>query len=252
MANLSRAQMALLITEYGLNVEHIVYGRDDYSFNNSRTYFTDEYYYLAEEHYNKLWDRMVAIYPEDSGIRGYCEEVIGEFNNLGDEWQGSCYGMALTTILDKMGKIDLNGNFAPGATTMNEVDMQERSLIESAINYYQISQKFPAYVNWLKPEDISQESVLENIVATCEDEKGLMLFGYYRGVYGHMVVAYDIEKTDANTYQIKAYDNRDQRGANIEGEPIYITIDTERNSCTVHSNDRGKIVDEKVDGIFQI
>ncbi len=68
-------------------------------------------------------------------------KFVQNFRN--QEWGGSCFGISMVTYLDKIGKIDFNKNTC-GAMDMYNVDIPKKNVnIESAINYYQVSQAFP-------------------------------------------------------------------------------------------------------------
>lgn len=234
-SQLDRASMALLLAEYGENVEHIVYGRDDYSFNNSTAYFTEDYYYLADEHYQMFADNLDKMFVSHEWISDIFLESIMEKRT--QEWTGSCYGMAITTILDKLGKIDFNGSFDSAAPTMHDVTIEKGGLVESAINYYYLTQFVPFPGEIPTPKKISDTAVLGELVEIAQQEKGLKMFCYtMSNGAGHTVVAYDIDEIEADVYRMQAYDNRDSRAAlSMSNGPIDITIDIGNNSCTVHA-----------------
>ena len=56
-----------------------------------------------------------------------------------EKWRGSCYGITLVTILDKLGKIGFNENLKLPADTMYQVStpISQREIL-SQINFYQI------------------------------------------------------------------------------------------------------------------
>lgn len=229
---LTRAEMALLITEYGLNVEHIVYGRDDYSFTNGDE-FTDGYYFMEPEHCKKLVESVERILKNYPDLMKESTDAIKAAATSGNGYYGSCYGMAVTTILDKMGKIDFNGNLASDKENMYAVILEKGSKVESAINYYHLAQYIPGFGEPMKSDEVSSE-LLDSIVAQCQEEKGLKLFNYTfkigNDTLGHSVVVYDMISVDNSIYQLVAYDSRD-----MEQKTIYITIDTMRDECVVHA-----------------
>ncbi|MBR1930054.1 MAG: S-layer homology domain-containing protein [Lachnospiraceae bacterium] len=206
----TRADMALMITRFGTNVEYIDFGRDNYSFNNSSTYFTNTSYFIYGSHLDYLASCIYAAY--DNPTTAYNTVYsINEYRQ--EEWQGSCYGMALTTILDKLGKIDLNGNFASNAQSMYSIQMQRGSITESAINYYHISQLATAFRTGRENyRGHSLSDRIDQAITDLTNHKGLGLFTYFwdEGTesYGHTVVVYDITKLADNYYQLTAYDNR--------------------------------------------
>ena len=241
-AKLDRANMALLLTAYGENVEHIVYGRDDYSFCNSADFFTEDYYYLTEAHWEQFATNLQRVFGVHEWVADiYITSILEKRNQ---RWAGSCYGMALTTILDKKGKIDFNGSFDPLAANMHAVKIQEGSQVESAINYYYLTQFVPFAVQPPTPKKIAEQGVLEELVEISRQEQGLKLFCYTMpNGSAHAVVAYDIEKMAEDVYRIKAYDNRDSRAAlGGSNSAINITVDIGENTCTVHSLSRDEEV----------
>ena len=176
------------------------------------------HYVISEDDYNKLEKYIDANYYQEDA-----ETITNNVQDLmNDTWGGSCYGFAAATVLDKTGQIGFNENFYPKAKTLSEVDPpfnpdkpdEENLKVQSAINYYMISQKIPltrgtAYdygePNW--------SAGLEEIVEAAKNGQ-LMMFGFggftFDGCeFGHEVVVKGYEKSNDKNggHYLIAYDN---------------------------------------------
>lgn len=221
----TRAELATIITKYGANIEHVMFDKDSYSFSNSSYYFTNDRYYMTDAHYKMLKNAFARYYEGvqlDSEL-AYLQDTI--YNR---EWEGSCYGMAATTILDKIGKIDLNGNYATNAATIHAINGKDirGTDVESAINYYQWSQLLPCTMESKYSVGNLQDD-LQNVIDDLSNTNGLALFCFFSEYGGHAIVAYDLTRDANGSYKISAYDN------NQPNHPITITISSDKTSCTV-------------------
>lgn len=220
----TRADMALMITRFGTSVEFIEFGRDNYQFANIISNFSSPYY-INEEHYNRLKTYVEDYYGtvKSQGIMYYIDQ------NKNHSFGGACYGMAVTTILDKLGKIDFNGNFASNAKNMYDVQLEKGSDTESAINYYHLSQHID-FLNWRDDKYITSpfNDQLEYAVEDMAENKGLSLFLYHaeNKLGGHAIVAYDMKQV-GNLYKATAYDNR------YPNIPLTIEIDKNQGTCYI-------------------
>ncbi|MBQ8524007.1 MAG: hypothetical protein IJ457_05240 [Clostridia bacterium] len=96
-------------------------------------YTTLEYYADQNDVPNDVWENLLEFmsghyyyYNENGSL---CE---------GYKWKGSCYGMCVTTLLDKYGQIDVN-NRTINTSNLNDINIQKSSpTLESMINYYQL------------------------------------------------------------------------------------------------------------------
>lgn len=141
-----RKDAVLWLWRFGTNVDGIIPGRDDFAFSNDTPSFLGKTsLVITQQHYDMLQEKLT-----DSDM-SRVKYILDNFAN-----NGLCYGMSLAAILDKMGKIDLNGNFAQHANTIYELptpaissprhimgkDKKSNtsiSLLESALTYYQLS-----------------------------------------------------------------------------------------------------------------
>ncbi len=206
----TRKNTALYISRFLRNVEGIVYTRDAFSFNNSGNHFlsdSQDSILLSDED----WDIFMNLGLSEGASFGKLYDIATA------KWGGSCYGMAVATVLDYYGKIDFNGNYCNGVSTMydipslkqinspfhqRETSTMDSSFVfanaESKINLYHISMHIPSINEWKK--DLGADAGLREMVSSLE-HSGVGIFGYSgtkpdstssTGVrsFAHAVVAY--------------------------------------------------------------
>ena len=208
-------------------------GADEiYSFANSRNNF-GKTYAVGDEDFIKLCNYVKIIYADDP------KTAMSVINSLqkarASDWGGSCYGMALSSVLDKTGQIGFNENFCPDAATLYEVVTPlESAAVESAINYYHIAQ----YIPYLRSANCATfidgkpdwRSGLYGLVE--EAKKGEpILFTYGFGKSAHAIVVKGCGRTSGGGYILYAYDNRYPK------RDVLIKIDRNFNSCTVNNTE---------------
>ena len=225
----ARAECARIIVRFGKMAEGILMNKDAFSFSNGSSYFPESVsggkYYLTTQDEDALLQRVRAIYGSASDVIGDVEDHIKL------PWGGSCYGMAATTVLDKLGKIDLNGNYSSASTMYSMGSPKNNAALESAINYYQVIQA-------ALPSDASKEIKLNssgiNTLLTSLDKNGLAMFNFVYEKYGyptgHAIVIYDYVKNSDGSFTVKAYDNKKVN------ENITITIPATKDSITVNED----------------
>jgi uncharacterized repeat protein (TIGR02543 family) len=160
-----------------------------YSFVNIASAFTppSNYNVLARD-FNRLTSCIRSYYSTSNA-----NTIIGWLTAARSEsWKGSCYGMAMTAILDKKNMIGLNENFDPGAANLWQVDKpKDNSNVQSAINYYQISQSTPT--GFTRPATVwsyasNYAASLQSLVNEAKAGK-LIEFSYFiDGWGGHAIV----------------------------------------------------------------
>lgn len=200
-----------------------------YSFTNHQTNFGEKYAVLPSD-FNKLSDYVVALY----GDFGSWQVIDNLQANRITKWQGSCYGMAATTMLDKTNQIGMNENFAPGAASMSAIGLPKNNpAVESAINYYAISQNIP-YLRTAK-HDKGTNDFADNMQKVVSDAKaGKNIFFCYffpkdGKEYGHAIVILGYKGSVNGVHSLLAYDNRDPLNDTL------ITVSADYASCTVHA-----------------
>jgi len=136
-----------------------------------------------------------------------------------ETWNGSCYGMAVTTILNQQGKVDIVGNYDPGKTYLHDVRAPyENPALRSAITYYQISQDLSKlfWVNdlglKLYNKNTDAAAWTKGLRALAEEAKTSkpILFNYkFEGSdSGHAIVIKGYQAAANGGHNLLAYDNR--------------------------------------------
>lgn len=122
---------------------------------------------------------------------------------------GQCYGMAITTILAKSDRLDLN-RLQSKASNLHSVSKNEAS--QSIIAYYYLTQFLnPAKDKITQYVTMGEEQKLNELIElSSEVETGgtpVLLCFYLEGGGGHAVVAFGCEECE-ETYDGKTYKNR--------------------------------------------
>ena len=223
----ARKYAAQYICRFGYSVEGIRSGVDNFSFVNASTNF--QYRIpsgISKEHYNELiaYIGRAAV----TNDKEYVDNMISGSNLGYDFASGACYGMSMCVILDKLGKIDFNGNFCNNVSTMYQVpkpkDTSSKmkqiakhnssstvSMVESAICYYQLVSVAETTVgitaNHFEPiVDFAGRS-LEKLRDE-QSDGGLGLLCYSAPSISHAIVVYGKPRHVAGYYIYSAYDNR--------------------------------------------
>lgn len=202
---------------------------DIYSFSNSYDYFSTGKYTMLDSDFEKLADYVRGYYGNSSSA----QTCINSLQKKRDsDWGGSCYGMSATVLLDKTGHISFNENFDTGAATMSKVKSPDKNArVQSAINYYQISQCLNfARGPYYRQENANWKYGLQNLVENVKSGKTL-LFSYWfaRGsnYYGHAIVLYDYSLNSDGSHSLVAYDNR------YPSQTVTVKVNSSYSTCTV-------------------
>lgn len=223
-----RKDMALMISRFRTNAEGLNFERDTFSFSNSGSNFISKNskFLMSADDWDYLMELGETYLLSDSPT-----------NISGRDWSGSCYGMAVITALDYIGKIDFNGNFCNDVSNMNEIpsltaitDNKHQlthdfrnpnktiTIAESKINFYQFSWFIKPINEWA--ETIAVDSGLRDLVEG-QRHGGIGVFSYsYSSSNAHTINVYGKPETVAEGYRIKAYDNR------YPYAPLYVRINT--------------------------
>lgn len=140
-AALNRAYISLYLANYSLNVTGFR-GSDRFGFINADNYFSNTYA-MGTYAMNRLCQCINNYYRDTGGSESLATGDIRIIKSkVASKWKGSCLGMTMSVLLDKMGKIDFNRNFGNNAATMSAVAIPKNnvSTVESAINFYQLIQ----------------------------------------------------------------------------------------------------------------
>lgn len=148
-----RRELALWLCRYGTNIWGIRHGKDSFRFTNTAANFRSgdrdiNRIMISQDYYSRLCALTSGKYEQEAmfnlSIRG---------------WNGVCYGMTMSMLMDKLGKIDFDGAFVYDCDDIWDIPAPKNaanahhkqvldlvgdtyiSLAESAIDYYFLSQK---------------------------------------------------------------------------------------------------------------
>lgn len=171
--------------------------RDAWSFSNSSDVFgKGDNYYISDEDMKKYTPRQ--------------KEIV-EFKQK--EWSGSCYGLAATAVLSKMGVI-LPGSIEAGKENLYSISAPNNDKIESTINFFHFQQYFRPYGRAmydfsLQSEKEKLQTIKNYAEKAMEGEQPFLLTYYYppdeNGIIcGHALVGFGVEH---GNYQIAKTEN---------------------------------------------
>lgn len=212
-ANVYRKELALWITRYGSKVEGIRFKIDRFSFRNRISDFSVDangHFRMSEAHYNRLIARAT-------------DTELESINKLLDEQDGVCYGMCLSMLLDKLGVIDINGNFSKNAPTVYSMSAPYRDtdkqiyvadrnwpsinfpVSESVIVFYQTSQCIKRHGLTQHNVNMQNANPYANLISDLRTY-GFILVGYTIAKGGHAVLLYGMPRLVNGQYEISCYD----------------------------------------------
>ena len=197
--------------DYAFDKINFEWGKDNWAFINSSEYFGDEYSFKMRnpkdipEFLNNLSDEEIVYETEENDNENDSNktEKTRIINNLASEWDGSCYGMAATSILSCYGILKPS----KGDVYTSIYDFSSKSSktipenLKTLINYYFLLQHTD-YINQLKiHEKAKTESEKINDLVSCVKDgyPTLLLYGWkdiddsYKAK-AHAVVAYGLER----------------------------------------------------------
>ena len=228
----ARKELALWICRFGQNVIGLDVTKDTFSFkNNSEDFISPSYnkYLLSAEH----WYRLLSFANKED------KEGIRELQKK--PWNGVCFGMTVSCLLDKRGQIDFNGNYANNCSNLFAIpspktgrysgkniqvtDFFEDACItqaESTINFYLLAQNITAvlepseHARYLSKASVEDDSELEGaeefVAAMKHGGLALMCIGGTTGAsssHSIIVYGYPNKRTETNgktLYIFQAYD----------------------------------------------
>ena len=211
-----------------------VWGRDNWSFDNSSYYFKNRY--INEQTIDALSERTYISAATEESYRNDSKNIN---NKNSTTFGGSCYGMSVSSIVASQGYLSLsslglglndtvNSNIVPLRSTNTTTQMGENT--KSVINFFHSLQTRGISVSVLNSFSqqysscVKQDEFISRIEAALKDGNQKMTIGYgfkkrkdkpeADGTYkyttsGHCVVGYGIEDcyyTDPTTG--KTYDKR--------------------------------------------
>lgn len=181
----------------------LVFGKDNWSFDNTAGNF-DNQYYLNDQDKNTLCNKLTK------------SDWKNVENHMNREHTGSCYGFAVSTILNKMGIASpLERQKKPEAKYLYDMkvskEFSSRKDIQSYINYYHLSQYIP-YIygrifngRWVPNNKKNVQQKIDTVIKlqkrvelVAKGQAPIILMVGYEGGGGHGVVA---DKYESGIFQ---------------------------------------------------
>lgn len=181
----------------------LVFGKDNWSFDNTAGNF-DNQYYLNDQDKNTLRNKLTK------------SDWKNVENHMDREHTGSCYGFAVSTILNKMGIASpLERQKKPEAKYLYDMkvskEFSSRKDIQSYINYYHLSQYIPYIWNRVRidsgvpnnKKNVQQKidtviKLQKRVELVAKGQAPIILTVGYKGGGGHAVVA---DKYESGIFQ---------------------------------------------------
>ena len=201
----TRAVGAEFMKKFGIYVEGIVRGRDNFSFDSmDRLYYvTNGKRYISSADYNNL-KFYINTYSTDATAAEIDLDNVAELKNKNKDPE---FGMALCIILDKLGKVDINGNFgeADDDTMYDMTNQQNNKELTSAINFYDLTQEISGVLG----NEITVPVVFTNRVYSQLSNIGVALFKYKYEInsitYECVALAYNLTQNPDGSYTADVY-----------------------------------------------
>lgn len=159
-------------------------------------------YYISEPDQITLQNKLNAYYGTKKGYLHW-RKLNGILN---EEWTGSCFGLASTALLDKLGKVEIRKNYGNNVTTLWDVSSPIDNLaLRSVINYYFVSQCIPfIYYNYEQPETKPTATVLKDLVNRVKAGQLLLFdFGIDKNSDGHTIILYGYNEPVDGWHELK-------------------------------------------------
>ncbi|MGN0604955.1 MAG: dockerin type I repeat-containing protein [Oscillospiraceae bacterium] len=189
--------------------KEFTWNEDNWNFTNSHKYFGYDDYYVSDDYLDILLNQSTNIEKE------YIIELRYS------DWGGSCYGMAVTSILSKNSVFNVPQWYS-GAEYIHGLPSPDKNDdVKSLINYYFLTQVTDEIQQARNITDFECEQVKINSVkeyfANPENASNPLLFCFVQPWWGgHAVVAYDDCEESGNiegfkyTGYFKIYDNNSE------------------------------------------
>ena len=198
-----------IYAQWNTSAAYLLSQNEIYSFTNSSSHFTNssiQNRYVSNADFTKLSNYAKKYYGDTSRAQTSINNMQN-YMRLG--WSGSCYGMAMTAVLDKIGKIGMNENFDPGAASLWNVDRPITNMsVLSAINYYQISQSSGftrgAYIS---KDNANWSASLQKLVSDAKAGKLIQFSYFYGNNQGHAIVIVGYKQNANGSHDLIAWNN---------------------------------------------
>ena len=209
--------------------EKFFYLRNRYSFSNSSNNFHGKYF-VSNDDFRRLTDCVNAIYKKKKA-----DSVMDDLRKMRNEdWHGSCFGISATAMLDKLNEINMKSLVSPAAANLRQLPRPiNNSRVESAINYYYLSQNIPFVIDgFTESYGGNLTSKIQSLVNNARNGNLIQLsfrFPKNGKTVGHSIVVIGYEAGAGGSHRLIAYDCNDPDIDTI------ITIPSNCSSCSIGS-----------------
>ena len=199
--SLIREYGALSIHRYTLKLDSGKIGRDSYGFSNDDDFFGDNYYVTKLDR-NRVLTFINNYYNNNTELKNYYTQIF--YNDFClRQWVGSCYGMATTAMLDKLGILGVPINFFYSTRYLGEITFPSLNL-KSMINVYHFSQEMSSFSHGAITMNNCSEYYIQNQLNNIGQD--LFVFDFFYNVSpnvteGHSVLITNWRK-DSNGYYV--------------------------------------------------
>lgn len=262
-----RKELALWLCRFNSNVDGIIFGEDNYGFvNNSTDFVSTDKYLMSTYHKEKLLNSASSGPMRENVAITIGSKPDPETGEYVSKWQGACYGISLSCILDMIGQIDVNGNYTNGCKNLNAIPSLRAlnnskhknitafngttiSSVESVVNYYWATQMYGFNTNPTAYGGLDfdlTEQALFTLTPLIEAKRDgcLMLLNYRKKAEmenpflyaSHTIVIYGppYRSSGSNDYRYKAYDPNDStvKEVRVDSRGRWINIDRHGGTIT--------------------
>lgn len=234
--SLSKDTVMYAVWDAFLTQEEIFSFKNDKADFFTASEFQYKKYYISDNFFSRLAENIYNYYTSiNSLLKHRAESIINSCKKMRESsWEGSCYGMAVVTLLDKGNYIAFNENYSKnGARSLYEVEKPNvNSDVRSAINYYALSQQLSIITdNYIKSgvDNKKTNSALFDLVEMSKTKPILFCYSYKVSddvSKGHAIVIKGFSE-EGDCYKLLTYDNR------YPDDETYILIDKEYTFCKV-------------------
>ncbi len=171
---MTRGYFADVMVKFGSNSKGIDLYKEAFSFSNSYANFFPELpsgvtacYEMTSSISNYLYASVGSVYGNAVKVK-----IIEEHNKA---WQGACFGMSIICALDKIGKIDFDGNFSTASNICSMYRPLNDTNIKNYIHYYQLLQ----FITPISTNHKTEPSVakLNDLISRLKN-RGVLIFSF--------------------------------------------------------------------------
>lgn len=222
---------AEFLKRYGLFVQGINWGYDNYSFINSSGNFLSKCY-ISQKHLEIL-ENICKLSGESALYNSYFKSYPEK------SWSGACHGLSLSLILDKVGKLNINGALKLSSTSLyalpKPLDSTNYELV-SIINFYHSLQGVSSLISEFHDNSSKNHtwSTYSEILKKQIDNYGLLQLGIQFTSGGwHAIVVYDYSES-SSAYTFYAFDPNYGIGSTSDSATKLILTKDDK-SCTLNN-----------------